>query len=360
MANAQLSPQARAMNFGYYTRQHIQTLGAMTGTAGSHLEFEVPKARLLQAINLEVEYTLKAKKEGESINIYTGDDLNKKLALYDVLKRISINFNNGFQNMTASGKEFAILNMLRVKSDTIIPAGYEHEGKMCYFGIGDGETASELTVNFMLEIPITLNDRDPAGLVLAQNATTLINGQIDIANDLAIKSLENAYIDSVIIKPQIVSFSIPDMPEAFPDLTVLKIVDSRKSGFNAGGSNVISIPTGQIYRKIIIKLEDEEGNPILPEDITSNFELIFNGADTPYAISPRALRFRSVTQTGGCMPEGYYVFDFSCQGTNPNYGGSRDYVDSEQLTVFEARFTCRKAGKVTIISEKISRLKASN
>lgn len=339
-----VSPQQRALNFGHYTRQHIQTLGSQTGTAGSHFEFEVPKARLLQGINLLVEV-----KTTDIIGSFDIDNINDTMNLYDALKRVSIDYNNGFSPVVASGKDIAIVNMLRVKSDTIVPSTKGET--MCTVTKNAG---TDLNYYFMLEIPLTLNDRDPAGLVLAQNGQTLINFSVDIAD-----GVYGGAFDTVKITPQIVSFSIPNVETAFPDLSVLKVVDARKESFTGGGSNLVKLPTGMIYRKLIIKLEDDEGNAIKPEDITSNIELLLNTADIPYSVNPQMLRLRTVTQTGGKLPDGYYAFDFSCQGTNPNYGGSRDYIDAETVTTFELRFTTSKGGKITVISEKISRLIAS-
>ena len=354
-----VSPQQRALNFGAYTRQHIQTLGSQSGTANSHIEYEVPKARLLQAINLLVEVTLKK----ASASTTTLNDLNAKMELYNVIRRMSIDYNNGFSPVVASGKDIAIVNMLRVKSDTVIPTCILDKS-MCTITAptASAETDDKITLAsatdvkyyFMLEVPVTLNDRDPSGLVLAQNGQTLINFSIDIAD-----SVNEIPVDSVKITPQLVTFSIPPVESAFPDLSVLKVLDSRKESFTGGGSNLIKLPTGMIYRKVIIYLEDENGNPMTPTDITSNIELLLNTADIPYSINPQMLRLRTTTQTGGRLPEGYYALDFSCQGTNPNYGGSRDYIDAEQITTFEMRFTTTKAGKITLISEKISRLIAS-
>lgn len=375
MANV-ISPQQRALNFGAYTRQHIQTLGSQTGGAGSHFEFEVPKARLLQAINLLVEVELKASAEGFSMTQTTESDL---MDLYNVLKRVSVDYNNGFSPIVGSGKDIAVTNMLRVGSDTILPSFYEDATMLTMTRQIDGEPIVINTTGakfhtysvalpegkafkyyFNLEIPLTLNDRDPAGLVLAQNGQTLINFSMDIESVMNIVNTIGSFnVDKVKVTPQLISFSIPNAENAFPDLSVLKVLDSRKETFTGGGSNLVKLPTGMIYRKIVLYFEDENGNPMDVDDITSNIELLLNTADIPYSINPRQLRLRTTAQTGGCLPKGYYAFDFSCQGTNPNYGGSRDYIDAETITTFEMRFTTATSGKVTIISEKISRLKAS-
>ena len=91
------------------------------------------------------------------------------------------------------------------------------------------------------------------------------------------------------------------------------------------------------------------------EDITSNIELVLNTADIPYSITPKMLRALAKMQNGIDFPEGVYFFDFSYQGIS-NMGGSRDIIDTERVSEFSLRFTAGKAGKVHIISEKLSRL----
>ena len=151
-----------------------------------------------------------------------------------------------------------------------------------------------------------------------------------------------------------ITYSIPSDARAFPDMSVLKILDSRNETFTAGQS-YIKLPTGMIYRKLIFKFEDENGDVLDPEDITSNIELILNTADVPYSISPKMLRMTNTMQSGMPYPDGCYYFSFDFQGIN-GYGGSRDYIDAERITELAVRFNSAKAGKLTIISEKLSRL----
>lgn len=353
-----ISPQQRALNFGAMTRQHIQTLGSQTGTANDHMIFEVPKARLLQSINLFVKVNLKK----ATASTTTMANINSKMELYNVIRRFALDYNNGFATQTCSGKELAMLNMLRVNPGAIVPSAFA-DSTLCTVtapAVSKEDrdnlnlaSATNLAYYFKLDIPLTLNERDPSGLVLAQNAQTLINFSIDVADKVL-----DIPVDSIEVIPEIVSFSVPTAPEAFPDMSVLKIVDSRKETFTGGGSNLIKLPVGMIYRKFVFYLEDDNGNPIKPEDINGNFEILFNTADIPYSVNPQALRLRTVSQCGAGLPDGFYALDLSYQGV-PNYGGSRDYIDAEHVTTLELRFTSQKSGKITIITEKISRLIAS-
>lgn len=354
----EISSQQRAVNFARLTRQHIQTLGTFSGTANSHIEFEVPKARFLQSINLLVKVKLKKNVASN----WEFNDKNTLMNLYNVLKRVGVNYNSGFNPFVAPGKDIAILNMLRVNPDVILPSCTFDKSLCTVYGVDTYEkgdykftvpSSTDLDYYFRLELPLTLNERDTQGLIMVQNAQTLLTVAVDIAD-----RVNNQTVESVEIKPELITFSIPPIKEAIPDLTVLKIVDSRKETFTAGGSNLIKLPTGQIYRKMIFYFENEAGEPLNVDDFNSNIEILFNTADVPYSIDPYMMRLRAVSMFGNTLPEGYYVLDLSTAGV-PNMAGSRDYIDCEQLTSCEVRFSTFENGKITTISERISRLTVS-
>ena len=56
------------------------------------------------------------------------------------------------------------------------------------------------------------------------------------------------------------------------------------------------------------------------------------------------------------LPKGVYIFDFSSGGNITNYGGTRDYIDTEKLTEFWIRTTTTTTGSVKVVSECLARL----
>ena len=374
MADTKLTAQQRAQLFGANTRQHRQMLNTQTGAAGQSMTFTVPKTRLLQAISLYVsaEFTLD---NGMAATIPSTEN-GMQTQPYRVLRNIFIDYNNGFRPVRGSAEELAKLNMSRINPRILTPRSetfYEEYGKtLCNLYDKNGKATNDLnlsagenkfTTNFVLEIPLTLNDRDPVGLILAQSQESLININIDIETDAGFLNdgLKHKFSDltasikSVKVTPMLTTFSIPSSQDCFPDLSVLKIVDARTETYNGSGSNLVKLPVGMIYRKLVLDFTDENGVELDDSAITSNIELIFNGADIPYAISAEHLRYLNTSQLGYELPKGLYLFDFSNQGI-PNLGGSRDYIDTERITEFNLRFTTEGKGKVDVISEKISRL----
>lgn len=350
MANEKLTAQQRAVLFGASTRQHMQMLGMKEVTGGSQtISWRVPKSRIMQGVKLYVEGVINTK-GGSAVNL-------GKLDIYKVIRRLSIDFNNGFNPIVVSGDEMAMVNMLYPLPEMVQASTDDTTLCNCPAQLAASSGGEDTAFSFMLDIPLTINYRDPVGLVLAQNAETNIDINIDVANANAVIGAKSGYtceFKSVKFTPSVTSFSIPSDSRAFPDMSVLKIVDSRNEAFTAGQS-YIKLPVGMIYRKLIFKFENTDGTPMSIEDITSNIELVFNTADVPYSVSPKMLRAVNKMQAGVAFPDGCYYFSFDYQGVN-GYGGSRDYIDAERITEFAVRFNAAYAGKLTIVSEKLSRL----
>lgn len=347
-----LTAAQRAAYFNASTRENIHTLGKQAVTeALGNMTFTFPKARLLSKVYLDV--TAKVKVKGAA-GVVQGLDV---MTPYKVLKRVGISLNNGFDPFVISGEKLALLNMIQIHPGMVLPA---EAGTNCTFG---GLTAStEGTSNefkFCLEVPLTINEASNTGLILLQNAETMVQLSIDTAApaDILAKEGYTVEIEKVEVSPTLVSFTIPSVEQAFPDLSVLKLVSAKTEPFVGSGENIVKMNVGTIYRKLVLYITDENGVPFEDEDITSNIQMLFNQADTPYNVAPRMLRYINAAHLGMTLPKGVYIFDFSTQGQLANVGGSRDLVDTERLQEFWIKFSSTKAGKVTVISENLTRLK---
>lgn len=367
-----LTASQRAAQFAASTRQNFQTMPTQTVTSeGGNVTFTLPKARLLSKILLTVKVNFSAfcPVSGE-----TGLSLpaNEMLSLYRILRRVSLDLNNGFSPYSVGGEELAMLdcvhrphaefmtefvtsNNFSSKRNSVhsMPFRLEDDGKA--FTADGGKT---IELSFGIELPITLNDRDSIGMILLQNQETYATLSVDIGQvtDMFVGGFTSKLLftlNKVEISPVLETFSIP-ASGVYPDLSVLKLVNSRTESLVGGGQHVIKLSTGTIYRRILIKVCDTDNNGT-DDIVTSNFALIFNQADSFYEISAEQLRYLNTQQYGFTLPDGIYVFDFAFQGI-AGLSGSRDFVDTERLTEFWLRFNTSTDARVKLVTETLARL----
>lgn len=348
-----LSAAQRAAYFNASTRENIHTLGKETRHGSlENMTFTFPKARLLSKIYLDVK--AKIKLTSASSTTVTPD----KLTPYKVLKSVRVSLNNGFEPFVISGEKLALLNMVQIHPEMVMPST---GGTNCKVPASWQATSSGKVhdVSFCLEVPLTLNESSNTGLILLQNAETMVQCSIDTATpaDILVQSGVTVALEEVSVQPTLVTFTIPSIEQAFPDLSCLKLVNTKTETFVGGGENIVKLNVGTIYRKLLLYITDSNGVPLTPDDITSNIMMIFNQADMPYNLSPQMLRYINASHYGMELPEGLFIFDFSTQGQLANVGGSRDLIDTERLQEFWIKFATQNAGKITVISENLTRLK---
>lgn len=351
----QLTAQERAILFAQATRQNFQMLPSKkVESENSTVVFDLPKVRLLSKIMVEFDAIATLKST-------TGTNIPLKVFnVHEMVRRISLDLNNGFSPFVVSGRELHLYNINRLNPDVLNPQA--NVKGITSAGTTTSAGGTENRIKFQVMLPVTLNDRDTTGLILLQNAETNVQLSIDIAKiadayNLNVSNGDTVSFKSMTITPMIETFSIPPIPEAFPDISVLKLVSSKANSFAGNGQNIVPLQTGTIYRKLVMYFEDENGAPLKDADFNGNLELVFNQADVPYAIKPSVLSAMNHSQLGYPLPDGVYVFDFSNQGF-PNYGGARDYIDTEKLTEFWVRFSTQKGGKLSAVTETLSRLRA--
>lgn len=354
MAQQKLTTQQRMAMFAQATRQNIQMLPQQSTTLGaSTVQFTLPKARLLSKI--WIDFDIKVKIKHASGTAPTTD----KFTPFKLIRRLSLDLNNGFSPYIIGGKELAIYNAIRQNPGVIFPQSTDESGYNYMPSLTASSAGTSNNLKFTVEMPVTLNDRDLIGLILLQSAETSVTLSVDLANGGDLLDNASGYtvdIESIKITPAVETFSIPAVAEAMPDLSVLKLVSSRQDAFPGSGQNIIKLATGTIYRKLAFYVTDETGVAFADSDFSSNIELVFNQADVTYSVRAENLRHMNESHFGHALPKGVYVFDFSYNGIS-NYGGTRDLIDTALLSEFWVRFNSAKAGKISIINENIARLK---
>lgn len=348
----QLSAQERASLFMKSTRQNYQMLPKQKVVSeDSTIEFTLPKVRLLSKIILEIDATVTLSSAAASIP-------QNRFGPYNVLRRVSLDLNNGFSPFVLNGEELLLYQQVTNHSEIYDPSSNPKANT--YIENVASVDGTENRIKFTVELQNTLNDRDPVGLILLQSNTTNVTLSVDVGKMANAFNLNEGNGDTVTFRDMSISavlesYSIPPIPSAFPDISILKQVNAKRDLFSSG-VGTMKMPVGTIYRKMILKFEREDGTPMTDEDFNGNMELVFNQADIPYSIKPSLLSALNHKQFGRVLPDGIYIFDMSYQGIT-NYGNSRDYIDTERLSEFWVRFSTEHNCRVSVISETLSRLR---
>lgn len=353
MAEQTLTAQQRAQLFAMSTRQNMQMLPTETLQGfNTSAQFQLPKARLLSNIlvNVTAKLTLKhATKTSVTV---------PRECVYRMINRWSLDLNNGFQPFVLTGEEIALYNMVH-RNGNVSKDITEYTDELTSFTVSSSGTTTNL--NFTIELPVTLNGRDPIGLIMLQNEQTQVtlNASVGSASDLFVGENLTGFtctMENVKITPMVTTYSIPNNSNAVPDLSVLKLVNGRQESMPSSGQQVIKLSTGTIYRKLLFKIVDADGAGMDVSKVTAPIQLIFNQADINYSIDPKMLRILNERELGYALPTGVFLFDFSATGGIVDMGGTRDYIDTEKLSEFWLRFSTAEKGKCMVVSECLARL----
>lgn len=353
-SNQKISPQQRNANFAQMTRQKMQVSPMKTGSGanmGDTVQFDIPKINLISRVRLLVTGNLKA----SHATATTFEPA--PFAPFNLIRRVSVDLNNGFSPFILSGEEVYMYNMIRDQAFTM---KREEAGRAkVVMGTKAAAGGANNAVSFLVDLPLTLNDRDPVGLIVAQNQETTITVTVDFANDPNIVAgAPTGYtfaMSNLKVEPMVESFTVPPIAEAFPDISVLKLAQASRETISGAGQHYVDLPCGYTYRKMIFYITDENGKGVADSDLVGNIELVLNQADIPYRLTASHLAKINHEMFGMTLPQGMYAFDFSYQGIS-NLGGARDYFDTERLTEFWLRFNPSAKGQVRVVYEVLSRL----
>lgn len=351
MSEQKLTPQERAMRFNKSTRQNLQSMAKQIVTAPYNtMEFQLPKNRYLTNIFVRVKAKINVKHaNGTAIPV-------DALTPYRIVRQYVLDLNNGFKPFAIAGDSLAMLNMIQPKANALMEMSDYFD---CPSEFKASSAGTENEFAFTVQLPVTLNERDFVGILMLQSEQLTAHLRLDIgaAADMFTKAMEGYTIDLVSVEatPTLETFSIPADPNARPDISMLKICNDRSETLTSAGDQIVKLTCNQIYRKLVLYVTDENGVPATADWFTSNIQLIFNEVDSNYNINADFLRAKNAYDLGHAIPDGIFIFDFSNQGM-PNFGNSRDFIDSKGLTEFWVKFNSQTKGKVKVITETLSRL----
>lgn len=352
MAN-ELSNMQKLMLFEQATRQNKQPAETIAFVENSMKNVVLPKSRTLAKISLLVQGTFKLTHASKTT--YTAKGFSK----YNLIKNIRLKLNNGFAPYNISGvglKMYNEQNQFKAITDGRNVLDYI-TNVVDTSGNGGGSNS----VCFMLDMPITVNDRDFIGLLDMQASGVNVELELTMGAIADIMTDTDVVASSVAItvKPILETFSIPPLQNHMPRFNTIKTVSEQKNPITSTGDTTIKLPIGLTYRKILAFMKQDANYTPIALSRINDFSILINQADYPYVVPAVFLAAQNTKQHGVNLTDGLYSFDFSNNGI-ANYGSGRDYMDSENLSEFWLRVNMASlsgsVNEIITITEQIAEI----
>lgn len=211
-----------------------------------------------------------------------------------------------------------------------------------------------------MRIPVSLNDRDPLGLLLLQNEQTLATLTIQWETDANLTSTGS--VGTVTVQPSIYWFTVPENPADRPPINYIHQVLEDSVAISGAGVYNYDVPRGGIlthltlgagwaasgsdnWSEAILKLQSAYQKWDLTTVLADiNFDATHNYSGVALPASQRL---------AGTIP-----FDFVGTSGLGTYGKLRDAIDSRALTYLRAAVTMSGSGTLYAIRRQLSQLAA--
>jgi len=344
-----IDPAERARNFNKATRQYKQVVASKTGAVSTVVSFEVPKSRLLAGLFVEVKATLNA--IHASATTYTPHED----APFNFIDRLQVDMNNGFMPYNISGESLYMHNISNRGADTMAIAR-SGRGSVVQGNVSSASTGTDNVVRIFAKLPLSVNERDPIGLVMMNADDILCNVNVTLGALADLAPAASGYtfaVSAITVTLYSETFSIPSIAEAVPDISVVKLVNEKTESIIAG-ENTIKLPASNIYRKIGFSLRNATPARVAETGITGTIDLILDQTDYPYRFNTTELAAINNEVYRGDLPNGTYIIDFASLSQLINLAGGRDYIDTDGVTEYWLKFTSAAAGTLQIWYETLA------
>jgi len=308
------------------TRRKIIQLPTMSRPTGGGTSYiNLPKTGLLASIHLAI--------RGSIAGTLT---VPNALGMASVLTRVRVTLNSGIDlfNVSGAGYQYGLREMLG--SEYIDPHGQSTARS----------AVTATAFNLDMVIPISINDRDPLGLIMLQNEQTLVTLYADWNADTNVAT--GATITAT-IQPYLELFTVPVDPQDYPPLNIVHQVLEDQQQVTGTGDYTYNWPRGNTYVQIFHGL----GIGAAGADNFSRYQLRVNqsdylqNTDVPY----HDLEFRE--KRGRARPAGGIYIDLLATSGLGNFGLTRDVFNSALVTDLASVITATATGTLYTVRRQL-------
>ncbi len=314
--------------FAVNTRRKIVALPTINKPSGGGVTtINLPKTGLLGAIYLRI----RANVSGTLSN-------QNALGFSSIVRRVSLVLNSGIDLYSVSGPGYAYLAQEMVETGFFpVFSGYE----------GRNPVAADADVVLDQFIPLTINARDPLGMLMLQNEQTLLTLEVDWEADANVATGATVVATAT---PYLELFTVPRDPQDWPPLNVVMQTLEETRTISGAGEVTYDVPRGNTYLRIGLGL----GMGASGADGFSHVKVRLNQSDylldTPSAFFDlEYARFHG----GRTRTPGTLILDFVGSSGFGNYGMARDLINSGQVTDFGVVLDATGSGTLRVVRQQL-------
>lgn len=193
-----------------------------------------------------------------------------------------------------------------------------------------------------LELPLVINQRDEAGLLLLQNEEATFTLEVTHgAETSAVTGASSAAAAAGSMSFVLEAYSVPAVRESWPqNLRLLyQLLDERLPVTSVGADLPYSIPRGSILRRMVPTLTLNGARTSLLTDLTQ-VNLLYNQTEVPLRNVPSwYLQYRAREQYGNDLPVGVWPLDWTDSGGFVGLGDARDYISTPNVSDLQLAIT---------------------
>lgn len=325
---------SRPVGFDFNTRRKVISMAAITRPTGGGVSpaAQLPKTGLLAGVHLRITGTL-----GGTITSPNA------LGMASIISRVRLQANSGLDlvNITGPGYHYLLRPML--ESEYVDVVGQSNAK--------DAVTA--VAVNLDMWLPLTVNMRDPVGLVMLQNEQTIINLVIEWAADATVGT--GATFTNFQVVPYLVLFTVPvnleDWPQSLNKVTSI-LEDSQTVA--GSGDQTYAWQRGNVYLQVVHGLGLSAASPA---DGFSRAKLRVNQSDHLLDVGVDFLDMENRVLRGAAREPGVIPLDFLGTSGLGCFGLARDMFNSALVTDLSTVITATGAGTLYTVRRQLITLR---
>jgi hypothetical protein len=318
-----------AGGFAVNTRRKILPLtGAITRPVGggSFGPFTLPKTGLLARLFLAL--------RGSVAGTLT---VPNALGMASIITRVRVVANSGLDLYNVSGAGYSYLLSETLESE-YFNAVSQNTGR---------SAVTATTFNLDMVLPISVNMRDPSGLIMLQNEQTIVNLYIDWLADASVATGATVTLTTGDLFMEV--FTVPPDPQDWPNINIVHQCLEDQQQVPAAGDFPYNWPRGNTYMQMLHGL----GIGAAGSDAFNKVALRVNQSDYLQNTPPDYLDLEHRLYRGRARPAGGIFFDFAASSGLGCYALARDLVNSALVTDLATVITATGAGTLYTVRRQL-------